>query len=100
MVVGAEHQSRDVWHGEADEGDGSAESSGHGGEQSGDEEQVVAHALCVDAQVFGVLFAQEECVERFDEQEREEQSEQGDACKGRHLPHGDASEVAESPHHV
>ena len=54
----------------------------------------------VDAQVLGILFAKEQGVERFDEQQGACESDGGEQRKQRYLLHRHTAEIAQSPNHV
>ena len=100
MILGAEEHTGDVGNGKSDEGHGTAEGRGDGGKHTGHEEQPVARPSGIDAKVLGILLAQQQGVEGLDEQQRTDESQQTDDGKGRHLFHGDAAEVAQSPYHI
>ena len=97
-VVGrAEEEEGDVGSGQSEEGDGTAIGGDDGGQEAGGEKEEMARALDVDAEVGGVGFAEEDGVERFHQQEGEEEPEEAEGGEDGHLLHGDAVEVAHAP---
>ena len=54
----------------------------------------------VDTQILGVTLSQQQGIQGLDKQQSRCNTSQTDDDKGRHLFHGDASEVTQSPHHI
>ena len=67
VVARAEYHLGDMGHGKTDEGYRTTERSDYCRQQTGDDEQTVADAGCVDTEVFGITFSQLYDVKRFDE---------------------------------
>ena len=97
MVGRAEEEEGDVGSGQSEEGDRAAIGGDDGGQEAGGEEEEMARALDVDAEVGGVGFAQKDCVQRLHQQEGEEEPEEAEGGEDGHLLHGDAVEVAHAP---
>ena len=100
VVVGAEQQSGDVRHGQSDKGHRSAEGGSDGGQDARHDQQPVAGAHNVDAQVLGILVAQHQGVQRFDEQQCAYQSGDGHGGKHGHRLHRHAAKRSHAPYHI
>ena len=100
MVVGAEQQAGNMWHCQSDESHRSAESSGDGSQDTRHDQQPVAGAEDIDAQVLGILVAQHQGVQRFDKQQRTYQTCDGDGSKDGHGLHRHPAKGAHAPDHI
>ena len=100
VVGNAEQEVGDVGHGKADEHDGTAIGGGDGGEQTGDDEQPVAHAAGVDTEVLGILLAQEQGIEGLDEEQGADEPQNAERREEGYLAEGHAAEGAHAPDHV
>ncbi len=100
MIVGDEQHSGNMGNSQSDERDRTAKCGGNGRQQTGQEEQVISHPSCVDAQILGIFVAEQHGIERFNEHERESERYQSDECKNGHLLHGNPAEIAQAPYHI
>ena len=100
MIVGDKQHARHVGHGQTYERYGTTEGGNHGREQSGDDEQPVAHAHHPDTQVLGIALAQHEGIERLDHEQGAQQAGQRDGGKGGQHAQRDAAKRAHAPDDV
>ena len=70
MVLRADDKTSDVGSGKTDEGNGTAEGCYHRREKTRNDQQGNAEPADAKSQILGILFAQEQGVERLDEQNR------------------------------
>lgn len=97
MVVGAEKEEGDVGCGKTYEGYGSAVGGDDGGKQTCGEEEEVACVAKIDAEVGGVVVAEQDGVEGLGEQEGEDESEDAEGGEDGELLEGDSTEIAHAP---
>ena len=70
VVAAAEQESGDVWHGQAQEGNGTTKRRDEGGEEARSQDDEHTAATDVDAEVLGITLAKEQEVQGLEEQER------------------------------
>ena len=70
VVAATEKESCDVWHGQAQEGDGTTKRRDEGSEEARGQDDEHAAATDVDAKVLGITLAEEQEVQGLEEQER------------------------------
>ena len=87
VVLRADDKTSDVGSGKTDEGNGAAEGCYHRREQPRNDQQGDAQPADAKSQILGILFAQEQGIERLDEQKRSQQSEDGNGNEPSHLSH-------------
>ena len=68
MVTRANHQPGDMRYRQGEESDRTAVGCHHSSEQTGEQQQQVAHALHLHAEVTGIALAHEQGVERLGKQ--------------------------------
>ena len=66
VVAAAEEEACDVGHGQAQEGDGTAECRDEGGEETRGQDDKHAAALDVDTEVFGITLTQQQEIQGFE----------------------------------
>ena len=100
MIIGGEQQAGHVRDSQSDESHRTTEGGGDSCEKSRYNEEPVSDTHDIDAQIFCIIIAQHQGIERFDEQQTAQKTSYADQTEPRHHPHGHTTKRAQSPHHI